>query len=108
MIGRNGKMSENKAKAVFNVTYKLKEGMLDDFLEALYTIGVARETRKEDGCMGYEYYTSIDDPEKLFLVEHWRDEAAQQAHLKSAHLKKLGEVKDQYVEETIIEKFLVD
>ena len=101
-------MSEGKAKAVFNVTYILKEGALDDFLEALYTIGVARETRKEDGCMGYEYYTSIDDPEKLFLVEHWRDEAAQQAHLQSAHIKALGEVKANYVEETILEKFIVE
>ena len=101
-------MSEGKAKAVFNVTYILKEGALDDFLEALYTIGVARETRKEDGCMGYEYYTSIDDPEKLFLVEHWRDEAAQQAHLQSAHIKALGEVKANYVEETILEKFVVE
>ena len=101
-------MSEGKAKAVFNVTYILKEGALDDFLEALYTIGVARETRKEDGCMGYEYYTSIDDPEKLFLVEHWRDEAAQQAHLQSAHIKALGEVKANYVEETILEKFNVE
>ena len=101
-------MSEGKAKAVFNVTYILKEGALDDFLEALYTIGVARETRKEDGCMGYEYYTSIDDPEKLFLVEHWRDEAAQQAHLQSAHIKALGEVQANYVEETILEKFNVE
>ena len=101
-------MSEGKAKAVFNVTYILKEGALDDFLEALYTIGVARETRREDGCMGYEYFTSIDDPEKLFLVEHWRDEAAQLAHLQSAHIKALGEVKANYVEETILEKFIVE
>lgn len=100
-------MSDERAKAVFNVTYKLKEGALDDFLEELYTIGVARQSRKEDGCLGYEYYTSIDDPEKLFLVEHWRDEAAQQAHLQSAHIKALGEVKGNYVEDTIIEKFLV-
>lgn len=101
-------MSEEKAKAVFNVTYILKEGALDDFLEAIYKIGVARKTRAEDGCMGYEYFTSIDDPEKLFLVEHWRDEAAQQAHLKSAHLAELGKVKGDYVKETILEKFILD
>ncbi len=101
-------MSENKAKAIFNVTYILKEGMLDDFLEALITIGVARKSRQEDGCMGYEYFTSIDDPEKLFLLEHWRDADAQIAHTKTEHFKKLGEIKDDYVEETIIEKFIVD
>lgn len=101
-------MSENKAKAVFNVTYILKEGMLDDFLEQLYTIGVARKSRAEDGCMGYEYYTSIDDPEKLFLLEHWRDAAAQEAHTKTAHFKALGEIKDEYVKDTIIEKFIID
>ena len=102
------KMSEAKAKAVFNVTYVLKEGMLDDFLEELIILEVARKTRAEDGCMGYEYFTSIDDPEKLFLVEHWRDESAQQAHLQSAHIKALGEVKANYVEETILEKFNVE
>lgn len=43
----------------------------------------------EPGCIGYEVFRSLDDPTALVLVEHYRDDAALEAHLSSAHYQEL-------------------
>lgn len=45
------------------------------------------ETRKEDGCIGYELFQSLDDPDKLVFVEKWETREALTAHSKQPHLK---------------------
>ena len=40
-------------------------------------------TRVEEGCVSYELFESLDDPEKLVFVERW---ASREAHL-SAHAR---------------------
>ena len=40
----------------------------------------AIETRKEDGCMQFEAFVSADDPDRVAVLEHWRDQAALDAH----------------------------
>lgn len=43
----------------------------------------------EPGCVGYEAFRSVDDPTTLLLVEHYRDDAALEAHLNSDHYRDL-------------------
>lgn len=43
----------------------------------------------EPGCLGYEVYRGVDGPHKLLLLEHYRDEAALEAHRQSAHYQSL-------------------
>lgn len=45
------------------------------------------ETRKEDGCISYELFQSLDDPDKLVFVEKWETREALTAHSKQPHLK---------------------
>ena len=44
-------------------------------------------TRKEDGCISYEYVQSTDDPDTLMVVERWTTRDALGAHLETQHLK---------------------
>ena len=44
------------------------------------------ETRKEKGCISYELFSSLDDPEKLVFVEQWETREDLTAHSRSAHL----------------------
>ena len=44
----------------------------------------------------------------MLLVEKWRDADAVTSHGQEAHFKRLGEIKDEFVEETIIEKYVAD
>ena len=40
----------------------------------------AIETRREDGCIQFEAFVSADDPDRVAVLEHWRDQAALDAH----------------------------
>jgi quinol monooxygenase YgiN len=45
------------------------------------------ETRKEKGCISYELFASMHDPEKLVFVEQWESREALTAHSKQPHLQ---------------------
>ncbi|TYR33097.1 antibiotic biosynthesis monooxygenase [Mesorhizobium microcysteis] len=57
-------------------------------LEALRAPAAAcvAETRKEKGCISYELFASLDDPEKLVFVERWETREDLTAHSKQPHL----------------------
>ena len=90
---------------VLNVTYKCKPDMRDEFLEMIYTEGIDVASRGEEGNIKYDYYTPVDNSDDLLLVEKWRDAEALAAHGKQPHFARLGELKKEFVLDTIIEKF---
>lgn len=47
---------------------------------------LAAETRKEDGCISYDVYTSNAAPDTLVTVEVWRDQASLDGHMASPHM----------------------
>ena len=92
---------------VLNVTYRCKAGKRDAFLEAVRTEGIDAATRAETGCLKYDYYLPACESDELFLLEKWTGPDAVKAHGGQAHMEKLGALKKEYVEETVIEKFEV-
>lgn len=69
------------------------------------TEGIDIACRAEDGNIKYDYFTSTDDSDELLLVEKWRDADALAAHGRQPHFARLREIKDEFVTETIIEKY---
>lgn len=57
-------------------------------LEALRAPAAAcvAATRAEEGCIAYELFHSLTDPEKLVFVEKWETREALTAHSKQPHL----------------------
>jgi quinol monooxygenase YgiN len=47
---------------------------------------VIAETRKEDGCLAYSYARDVADAGLIRVFEHWRDQAALDAHVKTPHM----------------------
>lgn len=90
---------------VMNVTYKCKPEMREEFLERIMTEGIDIACRAEDGNIKYDYFTSTDDSDELLLIEKWRDADALAAHGRQPHFARLREIKDEFVTETIIEKY---
>jgi len=45
------------------------------------------ETLKEAGCIEYELYQSLGNPDRLVFVEKWETRDALTAHAKQPHLK---------------------
>ena len=92
---------------VLNVTYKCKPQMRDEFLEMIMAEGIDVACRSEEGNVKYDYYIPTDDSDDLLLVEKWRDAEALAEHSKQPHFARLGEIKKDFVDDTIIEKFVL-
>ena len=90
---------------VLNVTYKCKPDMRQKFLEMIIAEGIDAACRSEDGNMKYAYYLPADGSDDLLLVEKWRDAEALAAHGRQPHYARLGELKKEFVNETVVEKY---
>lgn len=61
------------------VTMRAKAGKGAALAQAF--LPLTKETQKEPGCEQYEIFRSEEDPDKLVLLERWRDQAALDAHM---------------------------
>lgn len=54
-------------------------------------LGLARvmteETQKEPGCISYDFYVGLSDPNTLLLFQEWADMDALMAHFQTAHME---------------------
>jgi quinol monooxygenase YgiN len=62
---------------------------LDDESVALLN-EVQEASRRDDGCLGYGYYSNAADPRSFVAVEEWRDAEALKAHLTQPHVARLS------------------
>ena len=85
------------------VTYTMKPGMREEFLRCLQANRIRETVLREEGCLGYDYYRSVQDEDILLLVEHWSNSQAQQLHLTQPHMALVREAKDAYVADTSLE-----
>ena len=90
---------------VMHVTYKCKPDMRDEFLEMIFTEGIDAASRAEEGNIKYDYYTPVDSSDELLLVEKWSDADVLALHHAQPHFVRLGELKKEFVVETVIEKY---
>ncbi len=65
-----------------------KPGRAEEAERALATM--VGPSNAEPGCLMYELFTDPKIPDALFFVEAWQDQAAIEAHGKSAHMRALG------------------
>ncbi len=93
---------------VLNVTYRCKPGMRDSFLERLESEGIGAGSRADKGNIKYDYYLPANGgDDELLLVEKWESAEALALHIAQPHLAKLRAFKDEYVCESVVEKFEV-
>lgn len=50
---------------------------------------LARETRKEQGCISYELFQDINNQNIFSFIEAWENQDALDMHMKSAHFQKI-------------------
>lgn len=86
------------------VTYTTKPGMRDKFIQEVRSSGVLDEILAEHGCLGYAYYCSALEKDKILLVEKWDTEEHQKMHLTQPHMERLRSIKNRYITDTLLEK----
>ncbi|MEG0157048.1 MAG: putative quinol monooxygenase [Anaerovoracaceae bacterium] len=90
---------------VLNVTYDVKPGLRDEFYAKVKELGVPEGSRAEAGNRKYEYFFAVDNVDRIFLLEHWQDQAAFDLHIQMDYFIKLQEIKNEYVANTTIERY---
>ena len=67
--------------------------------------GLLAAIRAEEGCGRYEYFAALEDPDRLFLLEQWEDDAALEAHQQSGNMTRLRAIKEKYMVSTDIKRY---
>ncbi len=90
---------------VLNVTYRCRPEMREEFLEMIMTEGIDAASREDEGNIRYDYFIPADGGDDLLLLEKWTDADALSGHLKQPHIARLGELKAEYVLDTLVETY---
>lgn len=67
--------------------------------------GIQKAVLAEEGCLQYQYFEAVDEPDKLLLVERWTERKAQEVHMTRPHMVPLKEIKERCVADSLVEKF---
>ena len=86
------------------VKYTAKPGGGEKFVREITASGILNTVRAEDGCEGYDYYFSAENPDTVLLIEKWVSPEQQEARLQSAHMAELMRIKEKYILNTAVEK----
>lgn len=65
--------------------FPVKPEMRAKALEIMERMSVA--SRLEDGCVGYEFYVGLSDPDMLLLFQEWESVEALQNHFETDHME---------------------
>ena len=57
---------------VINASFFIKENQRENFLSDAAELIL--ETRKEDGCLAYTLYESLEERNTFMMVENWQDQ----------------------------------
>src|SRR5438876_541216 len=65
-------------------------------MAAAAAVKMVAATKQEPGCLKYDIYSDLNDPNHFFVFEEWENDAALMDHFKSRHMAEfaavLGEV----------------
>lgn len=84
------KLTDPAKPFVLAVTITLKPGQAEAFAAAVKPVVAA--SRKEKGCLAYEFSLSTDDPAEVLVYERWANLDALAAHLATPHFRSLSAV----------------
>ena len=90
---------------ILNVTYAMKPGLRAEFLREVSEHGIQKAVLAEEGCLQYQYFEAVDEPDKLLLVERWTDRQAQQLHLQQPHMALVRAAKEACAADTRLELY---
>ena len=66
-------------------TFPVKPEVREDALELMRQMATA--SREEAGCISYEFYVGVSDPNTLLLFQEWESVDALQGHFDTEHME---------------------
>ena len=71
-------------------TFQIKSEKREE--AAKFLLHVVAETKKEAGCIVYDFYSDLADSNLFHVFEEWESAAHLEAHFKTPHLAELGKL----------------
>lgn len=71
-------------------TFPVKTDVREDALELMRRMAIA--SRAEVGCISYEFYIGLSDPNTLLLFQEWESVEALQGHFDTDHMEEFLKV----------------
>ncbi len=79
-----------------NLYYTGRNGAALAFAREMEESGIAAAIRAEDGNLEYRYFSALDDPETVLLVDTWADQAALDVHHATPMMATIIELRDKH------------
>ena len=101
-------MEEFIMSLAVNIYYSGKNGNARKFAEEMERSGTASLIRNEQGNEKYEYYVPLNDPETIFLVDIWKNQASIDLHHSSVMMKTIMQLREKYDLRMKVERYITD
>ena len=88
-----------------NLYYTGRGGAARAFAEEMLRSGTVAAIRAEDGNLRYAYFTPLDDPETVLLIDQWRDQEAIDRHHASPMMARIAALREKYDLHMKVERF---
>lgn len=66
-------------------TFHLRPETKDDAIRLMKNM--VRMSRQEEGCLSYEYFEGITDPNQVILLQEWKNADCLEGHYQTEHME---------------------
>lgn len=93
---------------VVNIYYSGKPGMAQAFAKEMTESGVVAKIRAEKGNLQYQYFTCMDDPNTVLLIDSWENQEAIDIHHATPMMAEITRLREKYDLHMRVERFISD
>ena len=79
-----------------NLYYSGENGNAKAFAEEMLSSGIVERIRQIEGCLKYEYFISLENPETVLLIDTWRNQKALDAYHSSPLMADVASLREKY------------
>lgn len=79
-----------------NILYTGVSGNAQRFAAEMISSGIVARVRHEAGNERYEYFSPLEDPESVLLIDQWTNQEAIDFHHKSPMMQEIAQLRDKY------------
>ncbi|MBR7928299.1 antibiotic biosynthesis monooxygenase [Aerococcaceae bacterium zg-ZUI334] len=91
-----------------NIYYTGQNGSASQFAQEMLESGIVDTIRSKSGNLGYQYFSSIENPETILLVDAWENQQALDIHHQSETMQQIINLRDKYDVKMVVERFVRD
>jgi len=88
-----------------NIYYTGENGSARAFAQEMIESGIVDKVRAEEGNLRYDYFSPLNNPETILLIDGWRSQADLDLHHKSEMMAEIAKLRDKYHLRMRVEKY---